>query len=468
MMLTGLGVTNQVLAAEEVPPQIIFGAAFSVLILALSGVSWQIARSRAEARRRAAEDRSVAQQGEAARAAEVQAEQAAHQGAIAEAIRREPSLGTSDSPETLAKLAEAAARIREETRAQEARQAVREQEARTADEQAAAERRRAAAEAAAARVQKAEEARRIEQAKAAEARAEWLDTLPGWRRWVATHRGIVATVAAVLVVAIASGGIVLQMAAREEQARLAQEAEAAEAAAAAEQARQVKADRAAAKEAEAEARRAERDFERQAENECRELTRQRMLAASCSITGVDFRGVDLHGLDLSYVQVRDSDLSGTDFTGANLVGAEFNDTDLTGADFTGADLAGATLSANLTEADFADALLIDATIVMEENRGAAFVGADLSGATFVDSANAQDRKSKWKVDLSNADLTGAKVSTSTQTDRLIFIDGDLREDPGLKMAPYMYAVWSNTTCPDGTVVDDPGDCPIDPRGVLQN
>lgn len=227
-MLAFLGAANQVVAAEPVPPEIIFGAAFSLLILVLSGVSWQIARSRAEARKRAAEDRSVAQQGEAARAAEVQAEREAHQAAIAEAIRREPSLGTSDSPETLARLAEAAGRIREEMRAQEARQIVREREERVAAEEDAGKRRRAAAEAAAAEARKAAEARRIEQAKAAEAQAEWLDSLPGWRRWIASNRGLTATLAVVLVVGIVSVGIVLQMD-REEQARLAQEAAAAQA-----------------------------------------------------------------------------------------------------------------------------------------------------------------------------------------------------------------------------------------------
>jgi hypothetical protein len=115
-------------------------------------------------------------------------------------------------------------------------------------------------------------------------------------------------------------------------------------------------------------------------------------------------GCDLHG----------ANLSGANLAGANLTNANLQVADLSKARLTGANLSGANLNvANLFQATLINANLTGATVL-----SAFGAAADLTGA-----------------DFTNADLTGANFQFVTGADS---------------------AIWSNTTCPDGSNSDGNG------------
>jgi len=120
----------------------------------------------------------------------------------------------------------------------------------------------------------------------------------------------------------------------------------------------------------------------------------------------------------------DAALAGCDFHGANLSNQNLSNANLSGANLSTADLSNANLNmANLSNANLNVASLFHATLVGSNLTGAtvqsAFgAGADLTGA-----------------DFTNADLTGAIFTSATGGDS---------------------AIWSNTTCPDGSNSDSNG------------
>lgn len=190
----------------------------------------------------------------------------------------------------------------------------------------------------------------------------------------------------------------------------------------------------------------------------------------CDLSDTTIIGLDLHGIDFSWSDLSrvnggcDPDLPRTNLAGARiaraiLVDAKMCDAILTDADLHGSDLSGISLEdaslnrANLSWATlngahagfapFVDANLSNAVWRNGDAIGATFDGADLHGidfrgtnlrsASFVGSDLRYARLDD--VDLTNADLTGANWRRST----------------GLASA-----IFSNTTCPDGTNSDANG------------
>jgi uncharacterized protein YjbI with pentapeptide repeats len=150
-----------------------------------------------------------------------------------------------------------------------------------------------------------------------------------------------------------------------------------------------------------------------------------IIIVSRNATGMSFRGVDLtgktvggHGVDLSHCDFRGviglkgaslagSNLQGAVFDGLKLAGLGLAGADCTGADFTGADLTGFTLGSpppTMTDATFTRAVIpagnswTGAQLHGAVLAGANLTGADLSGPT---------------TDLSEANLSGAGVTTLT-------------------------------------------------------
>jgi uncharacterized protein YjbI with pentapeptide repeats len=120
-------------------------------------------------------------------------------------------------------------------------------------------------------------------------------------------------------------------------------------------------------------------------------------------------GCNLHGLDLSGVNLAGTDMSdGTDLSDANLDQANLSCTGPICANLTNANLSGA----NLNLVDLTGANLTGANLTGANLRGANLTGANLTGAN-----------------LTGANLNGA-VTTGATFDQVI---------------------WSNTTCPDGTL-----------------
>ncbi len=187
----------------------------------------------------------------------------------------------------------------------------------------------------------------------------------------------------------------------------------------------------------------------------------------CDLSDTTIIGLDLHGIDFSWSDLSrvnggcDPDLPRTNLAGARiarailanakLCDAILTDADLHGSDFTGAALEDASLNrANLSWADlsganagfapFIDANLSNAIWRDGFATGARFDGADLHRIDFRGTdlrstrfVGADLRYARLGgVDFTNADLTGANWRRST----------------GLATA-----IFSNTTCPDGTNSD---------------
>jgi len=143
------------------------------------------------------------------------------------------------------------------------------------------------------------------------------------------------------------------------------------------------------------------------------------------LRGADLRGADFRGAKLQHADFRGAKLRGARFdavkragkvesgneqcafirSGAAVNDAQYGNADLSYANFTGADL---------TNACFADAKIIYATLTSANFTGAMMNGADIA---YSDLTNAN---------FTNANLAGAYIRADT---------------------------WSNTTCPDGTVIN---------------
>ena len=294
--------------------------------------------------------------------------------AVAEALRRDPSLRADSEPETLARLDAAVTVIARELELKEevARITREEEEAARAEAAAAqaAEEERARAEAAAAqaakeqqeRIQRAEaaaaqalteaqaaqkeqeeraaaaaaqaareEAERIQRAQAAAAqaaeeeaeriqRADELAAMNPVKRWVVTHRGVTAVLGVLVVLALLGGSVTA-----------------------------VKSSQAAADKAK------------------RESVFRDARQAGSSMAGKDFTARDLSGLDLSNLDFHSANLQFANLQGANLQSANLQGANLIGANLQGVNLQGANLQG---------ANLLDANV-----NGANFDGAKLRGAT---------------------------------------------------------------------------------------
>ena len=176
--------------------------------------------------------------------------------------------------------------------------------------------------------------------------------------------------------------------------------------------------------------------------------------------GADLRGLDMssqqlvstfEGADMSpkrgaidlepiKTNLSDANLSGAYLIGANLSGANLSDADLAGANLTGANLSLAGLfkadltGANLSSADLSVAELFDADLSSADLSGADLTHAFLPEA---DLTNARLNSADLSyANLGRADLFGAKFNSKTIW----------------PTAEY----WSNTTCPDGSNSNEPG------------
>ncbi len=143
-----------------------------------------------------------------------------------------------------------------------------------------------------------------------------------------------------------------------------------------------------------------------------------VIGPNARLANCDFPNAFFDGLNLSGVDLRFADLDQTSFFGTDLSTARLDSTYLFNAELSEADL---------TFAEFDNAILTEATLD----------GADVSFASFIDTdlTNANLTNTQLvSTDFTNADLTGANLSGTLD----------------------ISAVWSNTTCSDGTNSDDPG------------
>jgi uncharacterized protein YjbI with pentapeptide repeats len=137
-----------------------------------------------------------------------------------------------------------------------------------------------------------------------------------------------------------------------------------------------------------------------------------------NFSGCQYPGENLHGLNLS-----GDCLAGTNFAGANLSNSDLSCTNLEGANLAGANLNGAILeNADLSGALLGGANLNNANLIKAILFGATLAGTNLHGANLT-GAN-----------LTRAILTGANLHGANLTN----------------------VIWDDTTCPDGTNSDDPG------------
>ena len=202
------------------------------------------------------------------------------------------------------------------------------------------------------------------------------------------------------------------------------------------------------------------------------------------LRGADFRGADLRGADFRGAKLRHADLRDARLTGARFGDARRNGRVpaealppcglfCEGADLAGAYLQGANLtnvsffSANLTFANLDNAILIKAHLTFADLLGASLVranltSADLRGAKLVP-PNEEAASGELPAPIGGrgqdlpitdyrgvvADLTGANLTGANLTGVNLW----LRDAKGAAVGnvPLSGAIWSNTTCPDGTV-----------------
>ncbi len=177
--------------------------------------------------------------------------------------------------------------------------------------------------------------------------------------------------------------------------------------------------------------------------------------SEANLTGINLSGDDLAhasfaGADLTNASLPDTNVSGASFAGATLTGVEstritgtpsalpsgwtlqagfligkqavLTDADLDNLDLHGADLSGA----GLTSASLRHVILTDADLHAANLTGANFSFATLTGA-----------------DLSNASLASANFSFAN-------LAGASLSGASVTQAMFPQAIWSNTTCPDGS------------------
>lgn len=253
--------------------------------------------------------------------------QSLRQEAVAEAVRRDPSLLSASTPEELKHLEEQTQQIEAELRLRQELEVVRARrladdeqrrltQVRAEEERKAAEERRAADEAAALQAAEEAESRRLANAQRA-ARAEAMAPL---RRVVYLHKGATVSVAGLLAIAVAVL-IALQVQSssqRAEDVRLAAARSSASASAS-----KASASSAAAAVA---ASRASVDAEvrnsQQASREAQAVAARRPIC----LKGAQGRTKDLSRCDFTKADLSNLDLSGRDLTGANLAGANLKGT----------------------------------------------------------------------------------------------------------------------------------------------
>jgi len=169
-----------------------------------------------------------------------------------------------------------------------------------------------------------------------------------------------------------------------------------------------------------------------------------------NIDGHEWRYVNAAGVTLTNGSARGATFEEINLTGANFAGSDlyqsiFFNAGAEGASFEGASLAGVSFTqVGLTGASFSNAALSQASFTNVGADGASFQNADLTNAVF-DQAGLVDASLRDAnidgielrgTNLANADLTGA-----TGTPAVVI---DMNFD--------------NTTCPDGSIVNDAAGC----------
>jgi uncharacterized protein YjbI with pentapeptide repeats len=190
--------------------------------------------------------------------------------------------------------------------------------------------------------------------------------------------------------------------------------------------------------------------------------------------GLDWRGCDFHnanlasqyltlgrmnGTNLASANLTQAILVGTDLTGANLAGAQLTAADLTNVILSGANLTGARVSGSRMTGvtGVTAAQLRSVTKVQHFGAKCPANAVDLHGIEF----GALDATGfdLHNFDLSGSNLIGANFTGanlvksflgSTQLSGANFTNADLNCANNMSTANVSNAIWSNTTCPDGT------------------
>lgn len=194
----------------------------------------------------------------------------------------------------------------------------------------------------------------------------------------------------------------------------------------------------------------------------------------CDLAGITIIGLDLHGINFARSNLTGTyagchpdeprtNLAGASIYRAILVDALLCDAILTDADLHGSDLSGASLE----DATVRDANLSRATLNGATAGFAPFDGANLSNATWRDGAaigarfNGADlhRIDLRGTNLRAADLVGTDLRYA-QLDGVDFTSADLTGANWKKATGLDSAIFSDTTCPDGSNSDaNGGTCP---------
>ena len=196
-------------------------------------------------------------------------------------------------------------------------------------------------------------------------------------------------------------------------------------------------------------------------------------------------GADFHRCDLGGIVIIGQKLDGISFARANLAGAnggcdpDLSPTSLVGAIISRADLHGAKLcDANLTDADLHASNLRDVSFEDATLRNANLSSADLVGvsAGFASFADTDLSNATWRdgdavggffagADLHRADLRGTDLRSARMAGADLryarlggvdFTSTDLTGASWKHATGLSTAIWSDTTCPDGTNSDANG------------
>jgi uncharacterized protein YjbI with pentapeptide repeats len=202
--------------------------------------------------------------------------------------------------------------------------------------------------------------------------------------------------------------------------------------------------------------------------------------AKVNLTGFNLTNVNLTGTDLSHAILTGSELIGANFTNANLTDVDLSNFDLSGVNLTGANL-DYVISGGITGTPVAlpaEWSLIGGYLVGPDSEleNADLNGLDLSGTTLTGVASGgitgtpSALPTDWTLiggfligpgdglDLANLtglNLTGVDLVAATM-DYANLTDANLT-DADLSGATLVGAIWSSTTCPDGTNSNSDGD-----------
>jgi len=165
--------------------QLLIGFAFFMTMVAITGVSWSIQKSRSDAQKQSDE------MSRAVRSEQMMA-QNLYEEAVQEAIRRDPTLTRTDDPKSVERLSKAVVVIQDEIRLKAAVEL--------------AERNREESEHQA-RLKQAKQERQDQQRRQKEERQARLLAVPAWRRWISAYPGAAAGGVAVLAVLLIAGGV---------------------------------------------------------------------------------------------------------------------------------------------------------------------------------------------------------------------------------------------------------------------